>query len=179
LQFVHESLYDSISIGIECYFEAPCGWKLGKHPNFVSNGWSVTGLKMFHVGNSLRARSLRLFTVERAEMKTAEGLTVVRSVTRSSTDGFLDFVYQITILNRTQLVEALCYKPEGRGSIPHRVIGFFMDLILPACRSAAARLLRLWVRIPPGAWMFVCCDCCVLSGRGLCDKLITRPEESY
>jgi hypothetical protein len=46
-------------------------------------------------------------------------------------------------------------------------------------RSAAARLLRLWVPIPPGAWMFVCCECCVLSGRGLCDGLITRPEESY
>jgi hypothetical protein len=45
--------------------------------------------------------------------------------------------------------------------------------------SAAARLLRLRVRIPPGAWMFVFCDCCVLSGRGLCDGLITRPEESY
>jgi len=27
--------------------------------------------------------------------------------------------------------------------------------------------------------MFVCCDCFVLSGRGLCDELITRPEESY
>jgi hypothetical protein len=27
--------------------------------------------------------------------------------------------------------------------------------------------------------MFVCCKCCVLSGRGLCDGLITRPEESY
>ena len=46
-------------------------------------------------------------------------------------------------------------------------------------RSAAARLLRLWVRIPAGAWMFVCCECWVLSGRGLCDELITRPEESY
>jgi hypothetical protein len=45
--------------------------------------------------------------------------------------------------------------------------------------SAAARLLRFWVRIPPGAWMFVCCECCVLSARGLCDGLITRPEESY
>ena len=45
--------------------------------------------------------------------------------------------------------------------------------------SAAARLLRSWVRIPPGAWIFVCCECCVLSGRGLCDELITRPEESY
>ena len=46
-------------------------------------------------------------------------------------------------------------------------------------RSAAARLLRSWVRIPPGAWIFVCCECRVLSGRGLCDELITRPEESY
>jgi len=27
--------------------------------------------------------------------------------------------------------------------------------------------------------MFVCCECCVLSGRDLCDELITRPEESY
>jgi len=44
-------------------------------------------------------------------------------------------------------------------------------------RSAAARLLRSWVRIPLGAWMFVCCECPVLSGRGLCDELITRPED--
>jgi len=27
--------------------------------------------------------------------------------------------------------------------------------------------------------MFVCWECCVLSGRGLCDGLFTRPEESY
>jgi hypothetical protein len=40
-------------------------------------------------------------------------------------------------------------------------------------RSPAARLLRLWVRIPPEAWIFV------FSGRGLCDGLITRAEESY
>jgi hypothetical protein len=63
-------------------------------------------------------------------------------------------------------------------------------LIMAKCRSqwtsglrrgsAAARLLGLRIRIPPGAWMCVCCECCVcLSGRGLCDGLITRPEESY
>jgi len=46
-------------------------------------------------------------------------------------------------------------------------------------RSATARQLRLWVRIPPGAWMYVCCEYCVLSSRELCDELITRPEESY
>jgi hypothetical protein len=37
------------------------------------------------------------------------------------------------------------------------------------CGSAAARLLWLRVRLPPGACMSVCCDQCVLSGRGLCD----------
>ena len=62
--------------------------------------------------------------------------------------------------------------------------------------SAAAGVLRLWVPIPRRAWMFVCheccvlsglcmdawmfvChECCVLSGRGLCYELITSPEES-
>ena len=44
--------------------------------------------------------------------------------------------------------------------------------------SAAARLLRLWGSDPTGG-MEVCRECCVLSGRGLCDGLITRPEESY
>jgi len=32
---------------------------------------------------------------------------------------------------------------------------------------------------PGGAWMFVRCDCCGLSGRGLCVRLIAHPEESY
>jgi hypothetical protein len=46
-------------------------------------------------------------------------------------------------------------------------------------RSAAAWLLGSRLRIPLGAWTFVSCVymlCCV--GRGLCDGLITRPEES-
>jgi hypothetical protein len=45
-------------------------------------------------------------------------------------------------------------------------------------RSAAAHLLRLWVRIPPGAWMSLYCECCVLLSRNPCDKLITRPERT-
>jgi hypothetical protein len=32
---------------------------------------------------------------------------------------------------------------------------------------------------PAGALMPVSCECCVLSGRGHCVGLITRPEESY
>ena len=44
---------------------------------------------------------------------------------------------------------------------------------------AAARLLGLRVRIPSGAWMSVCCECRVLSGRGICNGPISRPEEFY
>jgi hypothetical protein len=46
-------------------------------------------------------------------------------------------------------------------------------------RSAAERLLGSLVRIPRGARMFVSCTVFVLSGRGLCDGPISRPEESY
>ena len=42
--------------------------------------------------------------------------------------------------------------------------------------SAAARLLRLWILILPGAWMSVSFERCVLSDIGLCDGLITRPD---
>ena len=47
--------------------------------------------------------------------------------------------------------------------------------------SAAGRLLGLRVRIPLGAWIFVYCECCVLSdrGEGPCMGLITRTEQSY
>ena len=45
--------------------------------------------------------------------------------------------------------------------------------------SVATRLLGLRVRIPPGAWMSVSCECCVLSGTGLCNGPIPCPDESY
>ena len=37
--------------------------------------------------------------------------------------------------------------------------------------------LLLWIQLR--VWMSVCCECCVLSGRGLCVGLITRPEEYH
>ena len=51
------------------------------------------------------------------------------------------------------------------------------------CRSQWPRVLTRGsaeiVGSNPTGRMEVCCECCVLSGRGLCDELITRPETSY
>ena len=50
-----------------------------------------------------------------------------------------------------------------------------VEVYIPvAARSAAARLLGLWVRIPPWAWMCVCCECCVLSGSATSRSLVQR-----
>jgi hypothetical protein len=56
---------------------------------------------------------------------------------------YQDFIVSVTYIRRSQW-------PRGRRR-----------------SSAAARLLSLFVVIPPGAWMFICCECCVLSGRGV------------
>ena len=45
--------------------------------------------------------------------------------------------------------------------------------------TAAACLLVLRDRVPPRVWMAVCCECCLLSGRGLCDGPIPRSGDSY
>ena len=42
-------------------------------------------------------------------------------------------------------------------------------------RESALTLRRLMSYI----YIYICCECRVLSGRGLCDELIARPEESY
>ena len=51
-----------------------------------------------------------------------------------------------------------------------------------AARSKASVCCRSSAEIVgsnPAGGMDVCFECRVLSGRGLCDELITRPEESY
>jgi hypothetical protein len=44
--------------------------------------------------------------------------------------------------------------------------------------SAAGRLLGSRFPVPPGG-MDVCCECCVLSGRGVCNGPIPRTEKFY
>jgi hypothetical protein len=58
----------------------------------------------------------------------------------------------------------------------------FRKSIIVAERSKTSVYGRLLAGIGgsnPAGGMDVCCECCVLSGRGLCDRPITRPEESY
>ena len=99
---------------------------------------------------------------------------------------FLDHTQQNTTVGRTPLDEWSAHRRDlyltthdtHNRQISMPPVGF-KPTISAGERPAAAHLLRSWVRIPPGAWIFVCCECRVLSGRGLCDELITRPEESY
>jgi hypothetical protein len=47
------------------------------------------------------------------------------------------------------------------------------------CRSACGRSPTEILGSNPTGGMDICCECCVLSVRGLCDEMIPRPEESY
>jgi hypothetical protein len=57
-------------------------------------------------------------------------------------------------------------------------LGYVHPRLLLGSGSKAACLLGSWVRIPPRAWMSICCEC-LLSGRGLCVEPISRREMSY
>ena len=52
-------------------------------------------------------------------------------------------------------------------------------LAIPMAARSKAWVCGLWVRISLGVRMSVSCECCVLSGRDLCNGMITLLEESY
>jgi len=58
-------------------------------------------------------------------------------------------------------------------------VSISVDARSKACLCGLLLADTFQIRISPEAWMFVCCDCCMLSGRGLCDEPIAIPEESY
>ena len=64
-------------------------------------------------------------------------------------------------------------------SLPELNTGEFQWQLGLRRTSSAARLLGLRVRIPPGTLISVTCERCVLSARGLRERIITSPEESY
>jgi hypothetical protein len=104
----------------------------------------------------------------------------------SSFTRFLDYTQRRTTVGRTLLDEWSARRKDIYLTIHdthNRQTSMssagFKPTVSAGERLAAASLLRSWVRIPRGAWIFVCCECRVMSGRSLCDDLITRPEESY
>ena len=54
---------------------------------------------------------------------------------------------------------------------------------VPVAARSKAQVCDRWpaeiVGLNAAGGMDACCEGCLLSGRGLCDELITRPEESY
>jgi hypothetical protein len=77
--------------------------------------------------------------------------------------------------------------PQGHVGLFRGYFTFYLTLnILPipvATRSKPSVCRRLLAGIAgsnfSGAWMSVCCECCVLSGRVPYNGPILRPEESY
>jgi len=98
---------------------------------------------------------------------------------------FLDHTQQRSTVGRTPLDEWSARRRDlylrthdtHNRQISMPLVGF--EPISAGEQPQATHLLKSWVQIPPGALIFVCCECRVLSGRGLCAELITHPEESY
>lgn len=62
-------------------------------------------------------------------------------------------------------------------SLCSRTAAYPSGHVLLTCGFATTQLLGFQVAIVPEAWTPVYCECCVLKGRGLCNRLITRPED--
>ena len=77
--------------------------------------------------------------------------------------------------------------PQGNSAVrPTNGLYLYSNIDLMPVPIAARSKGQVYGRSPAGIVgsnptgdMYVCCECCVLSRRGLCDELITRPEESY
>jgi hypothetical protein len=69
--------------------------------------------------------------------------------------------------------------PFTSGFINFRTNSMSAGLSTRAVVGVALRLSAESVSFNPAGGTDVCPDCCVLSVTGLCDELITRPEESY
>jgi hypothetical protein len=99
---------------------------------------------------------------------TAETCRGWRNILRISCASSWFFLYTI--------ITKLC----TAGSWKYTTVQFLVPM---AARSKAWVCGRLPAEIvgsnPTGGHGCLPCNCCLLSGRGLCDGLITRPEESY
>jgi len=113
----------------------------------------------------------------------------ISSVNLRKMDGRATFKFKVMIIknsrkfhsNRTPILGTICLRHWKHQNCGKLCLGSGRSQRPRGLRrrSAAVRLLGLPVRIPPEAWLSVCCKWCMSSGRSLCGGLITRPEESY
>ena len=138
----------------------------------------MCSIKLIHFRASKRTGNIKVNfpDFQAVQLKNPDFKLMIVLNTRFITIKFLSF--GTIFIRRIQRIFFLNYVRSNYKTIFYGFAQSSLPVPMTA-RSKAFRLLRLWVRIPPWAWMFFCCECCVLSGRGLCDGLITRPEESY
>jgi len=141
---------------------------------------------LFTIGSALISLSYRMDTFLRREKllvisDTAQFLNAWRVLLRqrnnlipTSSVRIISLPFRIYLVSKnlqSVVHRLLLTRTKNRPAAPSARVGLWR-------RSAAASLLRLWVRITPRTRMSVSCDCCVLSGRSICDELTTNPEES-
>ena len=108
--------------------------------------------------------------------KAPEDFSCSEGITRAS-----DSTDPSTVIGEGSQDTSHCCGCEGPSTYGDIII-IIIKIIIVAARSKACVCSRSLTRIagsnPAGAWMSVSCECCALSGRGLCSGLTTRPEES-
>jgi hypothetical protein len=92
--------------------------------------------------------------------------------------------YKIKVLVCVGIRFRYCPHVDMSLTVPLILSSKFTNLPVPLAARSKAKFFGRWpIEIvgsnPTGAWKFSFCECCVLSGRGLCDGLITSPEGSY
>jgi len=88
-----------------------------------------------------------------------------------------------TVLFGTSVLESVMSSANWNNFIYEISLDFFLYHFQMSrglsCESATVSLLSLRILFPQGAWMSVCCGCCVLSGRLPCFGLFPLPEQFY
>jgi hypothetical protein len=95
--------------------------------------------------------------------------------------------YTVGIPISLAYVELLAVSPKKTNIFPWiyyqsigHTLGQILDLVAgPRGRAVCGRSFTRFAHSNRAGSMYVCRDCCVLSGRSLCVGPITRPEESY
>jgi hypothetical protein len=87
--------------------------------------------------------------------------------------------YRLYVLCHTECMFCVIQNVSCRLTYLTEIRSWPQWLSILRCGSTATHFLGLRVQILLGAQVSVHYECCVLSGRGLCDGPITCPEESY